>query len=349
MNEVLEAECYFYIPAKSARLFKGDKKLNIKKTLRGSQELNGRSKTNMSYQIVSFYRFTPFSKQNLKIIHETLTKKGKEKEIVGLILLSKEGINATLSGKEESIDNYLSTLEKATNINDFFYKKSPSSIPAFKQLRIKIKKEIITFGKKNISADFGFHNLEPDEWESMLNEKQITILDIRNDYEVEVGQFKNAQVLDLKEFSEFPKKLKSVTLPKEQKTLLYCTGGIRCEKAIIEMQKQGFKELYQLKGGILNYLKWFPQRSFEGECFVFDHRVAVDQKLKPSKKYSLCPHCGQAAEEAINCMHCGKKAKVCKHCLKKQISHLKTCTKNCAYHFRMGHKCKTSKTNTKSI
>ncbi|MDE0119152.1 MAG: rhodanese-like domain-containing protein [Bdellovibrionales bacterium] len=298
----------------------------------------------MSYQIVSFYRFTPFSKSDLKRVHETLIKTGKEKEMVGLILLSKEGINATLSGKKESIDTYLRIVEQVTDINDFFYKKSPSSIPAFKQLRIKIKKEIITFGKKEISADFGFHNLEPDEWESMLNEKQITVLDIRNDYEVEVGQFKKAKDLGLKEFSEFPQKIKSTTLPKEQKTLLYCTGGIRCEKAIIEMRKQGFKELYQLKGGILNYLKLFPDRSFEGECFVFDHRVAVDQKLNPSKKYSLCPHCGQAAAEPIHCVHCEKKAKVCKHCLKKQISYLETCTKNCAYHFRMGHKYKTSKT-----
>ncbi len=303
----------------------------------------------MSHQIVSFYRFTPFSKSDLKKVHTELMTKGKEKEIVGLILLSKEGINATLSGKKESIDTYLGILEQVTHINDFFYKKSPSSIPAFKQLRIKIKKEIITFGKKEVSADFGFHNLEPDEWESMLNEKQVTVLDIRNDYEVEVGQFKKAKALGLKEFSEFSQKIKSAALPKEQKTLLYCTGGIRCEKAIIEMRKQGFKELYQLKGGILNYLKLFPKSRFEGECFVFDHRVAVDQKLKPSQKYSLCPHCGQAAAEPIHCVHCGKKTKVCKHCLKKQISYLKTCTKNCAYHFRMGHKCKTGKTNTNEL
>ena len=303
---------------------------------------------NMSYQIVSFYRFTPFSKSDLKKIHTELMKKGVEKKIVGLILLSKEGINATLSGKKENIDDYLPIVEQVTGVTDFLYKKSPSSIPAFKQLRIKIKKEIITFGQRNASADFGFHNLEPDEWESMLNEEQVTVLDIRNDYEVELGQFKKAKDLGLKEFNEFSQKLKSAALPKEQKTLLYCTGGIRCEKAIVEMRKQGFKELYQLKGGILHYLKSFSNKSFEGECFVFDHRVAVDQKLKPSHKYSLCPHCGQAAGEPIDCVHCGKKAKICKHCLGKKLSYLMTCTKNCAHHFRVGHKCKNGETKTES-
>lgn len=296
---------------------------------------------NALYQIVSFYRFMSFPKPVLKQMKEKLIEKGAEHNIVGLILLSVEGINASISGNEDNVNDYLRIVEQITGINNFFYKKSPSPIPAFKKLRVKSKPEIIVFRKSlGVTADFGFHNLEPDEWESLLNEKQVTILDIRNDYEIEVGQFKSAKNLKLKEFSEFSKKLKSSTLPKEQKTLLYCTGGIRCEKAILEMKKQGFKELYQLKGGILNYLKSFPNRSFDGECFVFDHRVAVDQNLKASSKYSLCPHCGHAGGKAINCLHCGKTFKICKHCLKKQIKYLMTCTKNCAHHFRMGHKCK---------
>ncbi len=293
------------------------------------------------YQIVSFYRFVSFPKPVLKQMKETLIKTGAEKNIVGLILLSVEGINATISGNKDNVNDYLRTVEQITGIDNFFYKKSPSPIPAFKKLRVKAKQQIISFRKsQSVTADFGFHNLEPDEWESLLNEEQVTVLDIRNDYEIEVGQFKRSRNLKLKEFSEFSEKLKSSTLPKAQKTLLYCTGGIRCEKAILEMKKQGFKELYQLKGGILNYLKTFPNRSFEGECFVFDHRVAVDQNLKASSKYALCPHCGQAGGKTIDCLHCGKKFKICKHCLKKQIKYLMTCTKNCSHHFRMGHKCK---------
>ncbi len=299
----------------------------------------------MSYEIVSFYRFVSFSKPDLKKMRAELLQKGEKEQVVGLILLSVEGINATVSGKQGNINNYLRFIEEVTGINDFFYKKSPSAIPAFKKIRVKIKKEIITFRKPGTSASFGFHDLEPDEWESMLNEEQITVLDIRNDYEVEVGQFKRAKNLGLKEFSEFSQKLESADLPKEQKTLLYCTGGIRCEKAIKEMQKQGFKEVYQLKGGILHYLKSFPDKNFEGECFVFDHRVAVDQGLKPSIKYSLCPHCGQAAGERIQCMHCRKQTKICKNCLGKSLDYLMTCTKNCAHHFRLGHQCKKPQKN----
>ena len=299
----------------------------------------------MSYEIVSFYHFVSFSKPKLKKIRRELLQKGEKEQVVGLILLSVEGINATVSGKSENINNYLQFIEQVTDVEDFFYKRSPSAIPAFKKIRVKIKKEIITFKKSSTSASFGFHNLESDEWESILNEKQITVLDIRNDYEVELGQFKKAKSLGLKEFNEFSQKLESADLPKEQKTLLYCTGGIRCEKAITEMQKQGFKEIYQLKGGVLHYLKSFPNKSFEGECFVFDHRVAVDQSLNPSRKYSLCPHCGQAAGEKIKCMHCGKQTKICKNCLSKSLEYLMTCTKNCAHHFRLGHKCKKPQKN----
>ena len=293
-----------------------------------------------SYEIVSFYRFASFPKLKLKQMQKELLQKGEELRIVGLILLSTEGINVTVSGRKQDSEQYLREVEKITGIKDFFIKKSLSSLPAFKKIRVKLKKEIISFKKKASTADFSLHDLEPNEWEFLLNEKSVTVLDIRNDYEVEVGRFKKAKDLGLKEFSEFPEKIKQSSLPKEQKTLLYCTGGIRSEKAIAEMRKQGFRELYQLKGGIIHYLKSFPHKSYEGECFVFDHRVAVDQNLSPSRRYSLCPHCGQAADKKINCVHCKKPTKICKHCLKKNLGHLMTCTKNCSYHFEQGHKCK---------
>ena len=179
--------------------------------------------------------------------------------------------------------------------------------------------------KQNPLADF--YNLEPEEWETMLNEKENTILDVRNDYEVELGHFKKAKTLHIKEFREFPHKLKELKLPKEKKTLIYCTGGIRCEKALMEMHHQGFKEVYLLKGGILHYLKKLPDKSFYGECFVFDHRVAVDQHGQTTKRYKLCPHCGQAADQEIKCTHCSKPAKICKNCFNKRQKHLITCTK----------------------
>ena len=231
-----------------------------------------------SYQIVSFYHFVSFSTSELKTMRGKLLTQGAKHSIKGLILLSKEGINATFSGTRKNTQEYLQAVERITGQNRFFSKKSPSPIPAFKRLRVKIKKEIITFRERlpahstlkgPFRADFGSHELQPDEWESILNEKQVTLLDIRNNYEVELGRFKKAIHFDLKKFTEFPQKLKTMKLPKEQKTLLYCTGGVRCEKAISEMRKQGFKELYQLKGGILHYLKFFPKKSFTGGVLCF--------------------------------------------------------------------------------
>ena len=130
-------------------------------------------------------------------------------------------------------------------------------------------------------------------------------------------------------------------MDKNKETLIYCTGGIRCEKGLEIMKEKQFKKVYQLKGGILNYLKEYPEGHFEKECFVFDHRVALDKNLQASKRYSLCPHCGQPGELVIFCRHCEKKSVICKNC-KQQSEHYETCSKNCAYHFKFGHKYRVS-------
>ena len=301
-----------------------------------------KSKQQKKFEVVSFYKFIRFKRESLQHIRKTLLEKGEQLKVRGLILLSPEGINATVSGPVSQVSQYLQCIEETIGIKRLFYKRSFSEIYGFKKLRIKLKTEIINMGAKtprNLVDEFA--HLEPEEWEAMFCEKELTVLDIRNDYEVEIGKFKRAKTLALKEFREFPEKLKEVKeLKKDNKTLIYCTGGIRCEKALVEMRKQGFKEVYQLKGGIINYLKEYPNKSFEGECFVFDHRVALDQNLKVSDRYELCPHCGQPADQDISCVHCSKPVKVCKKCLAQKKNYLKTCTKNCMYHFRAGHSCK---------
>jgi UPF0176 protein len=117
---------------------------------------------------------------------------------------------------------------------------------------------------------------------------------------------------------------------------MYCTGGIRCEKASLEMMNQGYQEVYQLSGGILKYLEEFPDTLFDGECFVFDHRVSVDQNLQPSRRYKLCPHCGNPAEVSVTCSKCSTNAVVCAGCLKAPEHH--TCSKNCAEYVRRHQK-----------
>ena len=306
-----------------------------------SVKSKNRQTQKQALEVLSFYRFIHFDKAFLKKIRPLLLRQGEQLGIRGLILLSPEGINVAVSGAGDKVLQYLSCVEKTTGIRDFFYKKSYSDIYGFKKLRIKLKAEISAMGVsvKDSQMSKMCTYLEPKEWESMLNAKQAVVLDIRNDYEVEIGRFKGAKAMNLKEFQEFPKSLKNLDLAKEDKTLIYCTGGIRCEKAVVEMKQQGFSQVYQLKGGIINYLKEYPKKNFEGECFVFDHRVALDQNLKASRRYVLCPHCGQPAEQDILCAHCGKEAKVCAKCLSKN-RFLRTCSKNCVYHFRSGHRCK---------
>ena len=127
-------------------------------------------------------------------------------------------------------------------------------------------------------------------------------------------------------------------MDKNKETLIYCTGGIRCEKALPIMKEQGFKKIYQLEEGILNYLKKHPNSYFKKDCFVFDHRVALNQNLEASQNYTLCPHCGQPGDQKISCKHCNKPETICKICLKTS-PHYKTCSKNCAHHFKEGHTC----------
>ncbi len=287
-------------------------------------------------KVTSFYKFFPIAKKSLPDFKKKLEDKGQTLRVRGLILVGEEGINATISGEIQNLKKYKIYLTGLFKQN-FIYKNSYCDKWNFKRLSIKIKKEIVNIGKTYSHLKEENNHLTPEEWKNKMNEIP-QIIDTRNDYEVRIGKFKQAINLQMESFKNFPKKIENLNLNKKKDTLIYCTGGIRCEKAIEIMKDKGFKNVYQLKGGILNYLQRYPNFQFEGECFVFDHRVSLDQKLHPSKKYSSCPHCGQPGDVFINCSHCYKEAKVCSICLEKH-PHYKTCSKNCAYHFKSGHKC----------
>ena len=286
-------------------------------------------------KVTTFYSFFSIPDRTLLDKKKQLLIYGEKHRIRGLILIGSEGINATLSGEESSLEDYKKKVKQLFN-QDFQYKDSFSKKWNFKRFSVKIKKEIIKINKQTPCLKKKGH-LSPEEWEEELR-KNPQILDIRNDYEIKIGRFKKSFDLNLKVFQDFSQKLKEISLKKDKKTIIYCTGGIRCEKAMQIMEEQGFKEVYQLEGGILNYLKHYPNSQFEEECFVFDRRVAVDQNLEPSKKYSLCPHCGQPANIKLECSHCKKPFLACKECLDKN-PYAKTCSKNCSYHFKEGHIC----------
>ena len=286
----------------------------------------------------SFYKFFDIKKSQLKDSTIQLSQKAKELEIKGLALLNQEGLNASFCGRADSIALFKPFIGKLFKQN-FFWKDSFSEKQSFKRLSVKIKKSIINIGEICKAPEKESNYLSPQEWENKLKEKKIQVLDLRNNYETDLGYFESAQHLNLKNFQQFSQKLQESSIDKKKETLIYCTGGIRCEKAITLMKDQGFKKVYQLNGGILNYLKYFPNSKFKKDCFVFDHRVVLDQNLEVSEKYSLCPHCGQPGNLKITCRHCEAPAIICLNC-KNHSAEKETCSKNCSYHFKSGHICK---------
>lgn len=298
------------------------------------------------FVVTTFYRFFPIKKEELEFLRARLVHLGEKLNIVGLLLLGTEGVNATVAGVPATITEFKSELLNFLNLGDLNFKDSLSDITGFNSWQVKIRDEIVTLGRSDLVPNSpSYFHLSPEEWDKLSVQPDSVILDTRNNYEFAIGHFKGAQHLNIEEFSEFPKKMEENQMPKDKTYLIYCTGGIRCEKAILALHQNGYNKVYQLDGGIINYLKQKPHAQFEGECFVFDHRVAVDQELKPTRKYSMCPHCGQPAQTQIECALCQTPAIVCELCLKADI-YLKTCSKNCTNHYRLGHKSRKPQHNS---
>ena len=254
------------------------------------------------------------------------------------MILASEGVNATLSGTKDSLHDFMGRLRARLQLpSDLPTKASSAETPPFKRFHIKLRSEIVTLDRPDIRPQIqrGRH-LSPEEWDRMMKLDDTIVVDTRNGYETKIGKFQNAVDFNIDEFTDFPDKIKGPQWNRDKNYLIYCTGGIRCEKAIHSMEEMGFKNVYQLDGGILNYLKEKPEGAYNGECFVFDSRVAVDKNLAPSKQYSLCPHCGDVSELDIECLKCETPAKICKPCSEKAKAqkHYQTCSKNCSYHYK---------------
>lgn len=287
--------------------------------------------------VTTFYKFFPIADTQIDSLKSEIEKLSATHKAMGLMIMGTEGVNTTLSIEADQLAEYKLKLQELLS-TQLQFKDSGSPKHPFKDFRIKIKEEIVTLARKDLVPYDGKRHLSPEEWSKALQE-DVLVIDTRNDYEYELGHFKNAINPRTEEFTEFPEYVKTANIPKDKKILIYCTGGIRCEKAILNMEELGYKNVYQLDGGILNYLSQKPDQEFEGECFVFDYRVAVDQNLNPTNIYRLCPHCGQPGKTPIECVQCGQDSINCEACL--NISdEKKTCSKNCAHHFRMGHKSK---------
>lgn len=241
----------------------------------------------------------------------------KSNAVRGTLLLAQEGINGTVSGTREAIDALLVWLKTDARLADIDHKESLHERQPFKRTKVKLKKEIVTLGVEGIDPKrvVGTY-VEPKDWNALISDPDVVLVDTRNDYEVQVGTFRHAVNPQTESFREFPEYVKQHMNPaKQKKVAMFCTGGIRCEKSTAYMKEQGFDEVYHLKGGILKYLEEVPQETslWEGECFVFDDRVTVNHQLEKGQ-YDQCNACRMPITEAaknseqyvpgVSCPHC---------------------------------------------
>lgn len=228
----------------------------------------------MQIHHIAGYRFVALT--DLPELRALLTQEASQCNLLGTILLSPEGINIMLAGEQTDLNLFIDFLFKDTRFVDMPFHKTQMDTMPFKHLKIKIKKEIITLKQPNIDVTKQqAPTLSPTEFCRWLDEKRdMTILDTRNDYEFQFGAFESAKNLSINEFSEFPTAIQAI--PKNHPVVMYCTGGIRCEKAALVMMNAGYSEVYQLEGGILNYFKEVGDKHYRGNCFVFDERITVN-------------------------------------------------------------------------
>ena len=232
------------------------------------------------FHTFTFYKCISIS--NPSILRQRIRKQAANLQIIGTIMLTEEGINSTISSvSQENLNKMITLLEK--RFGKIKFRKSFSENKPFKRLKVKVRKEIVPSGT-NVSLKKKSSNyVKPENWDEFINQDSVITIDVRNNYEVEVGTFRNSISPETKNFREFNRFIEnSINNFKNKKLAIFCTGGIRCEKASALFNEKGFDDVYQLEGGILNYFKKSKDKeNFDGECFVFDDRVTVDKSLKP--------------------------------------------------------------------
>ena len=263
------------------------------------------------YYISGLYKFKKIIKINKK--KEILKSFFIKNDIKGLIIISKEGINGTIASKKRNLNFAIEEIKKIFNFKKYDSKSlSISKFQPFRRTKVKIKKEVVPMGIK-VSKRRTRGHIEPNKWNNIIWNKKNLVIDARKQFEYNVGTFKNAINPNINNFREFPKYLKVIS--KKTPIAMFCTGGIRCEKASTYLEKKGFKNIYQLKGGIINYLdKVKKNRSlWKGECYVFDNRISLKHNLVVGT-YSMCSGCRKPIsrkdkksnkyEEGVSCPRC---------------------------------------------
>lgn len=241
------------------------------------------------YVIVTFYEFA--SLNDYELMREPILQSMKENNVKGTIILASEGINGSFCGLKDEILPLMSHLRNYPNLQGLVFRETYNDFNPFAKAKVKLRKEIVTLGVEGIDPlKLPGTHLSPEEWNQLLADPDLILIDTRNDYEVKLGTFKNAINPSTENFRDFPEYVKKELIEKKDKKIaMFCTGGIRCEKSTSYLKTLGFNEVYQLNGGILNYLESISEQDskWEGSCFVFDDRIALDNKLNSHERGSI--------------------------------------------------------------
>ncbi|MGB1272090.1 MAG: rhodanese-related sulfurtransferase [Endozoicomonas sp.] len=265
--------------------------------------------------VCALYKFVPL--EHYVELRQPLQRVMASNQLRGTLLLAHEGINGTVAGSRPGIDALLDWLNNDSCLSPIEHKESFTQEMPFRHTRVKLKKEIVTMGVEGIDPRHAAGTyVDPLDWNDLVHDPDVLLIDTRNDYEVQVGTFKNAINPKTDHFRQFPHYVKEQLNPgKYKKVAMFCTGGIRCEKSTALLKAQGFEEVYHLKGGILKYLEEVPQEQscWEGECFVFDDRITVNHRLEPGS-YDQCHACrlpitdqdklSEKYQQGVSCPHC---------------------------------------------
>ena len=268
---------------------------------------------------IAGYKFEPL--ENPVDLVRMYQRKCDELELKGTMLISKNGINFSLAGTQQATDTIIAFLEEDNRFLNIPLKVTYSETQPFRRMKVRLKKEIISLGRKDINPrELTGERISPQDLKNLLDNKEdVLVLDTRNEYETRVGKFENAIDLNLDTFRDFPKAIES--LPEEYKDkqiVMYCTGGIRCEKASAVMLKAGFADVKQLEGGVLDYFKETGGAYWEGDCFVFDERVALDTELNETD-YIYCYICREPLSAEEKASPDFKINEYCPYCVKKTV------------------------------
>ena len=252
------------------------------------------------WPVILFYKYVPIS--DADHLAEEQRALCSRLQLKGRILIAEEGINATLAGPADAISEYVATLHSDPRFADIEVKVSAGDATTFPKLAVKVRREIVTLGAGPLTPRQD-QQLPPAEWKRMMEQDpNVVLLDVRNRYESEAGRFEGAIVCDIEHFRELPAYVGELDALKRRKVLIYCTGGIRCEKASALLRERGFTDVYQLHGGIVSYQEQFGNEHWQGECFVFDQRMTVRVK-EDLVQIGRCAHTSRPTSRFVNCLH----------------------------------------------